>query len=79
MKGMAFWESTHEKNAPKQPALSGLRPDDVREWSRDGAKPKRARFLPRLPDRRNRFSRVNIMPPHRMPPWADRRPPFVSG
>lgn len=47
-----YWAKLAVGNAPKQPTLPEPRPGDPLEWTRDGALPKRARPLPKPPDKR---------------------------
>lgn len=48
----SYWAKLAVGKAPKQPTLPEPRPGDPLEWTRDGALPKRARPLPKPPDKR---------------------------
>jgi len=67
-----YWAKLTVGRAPKQPPLPEPRPGDPLEWTRDGTLPKRARSLPKPPDRRPRQRRTA------RPPLRDRHP-LVSG
>ena len=63
-----YWAKLAVGRAPKQPPLSEPRPGDPLEWTRDGTLPRRARSLPKPPDRRIRQKRTA------RPPLPDRHP-----
>ena len=67
-----YWAKLAVGKAPKQPPLPEPRPGDPFEWARDGTLPKRARTLPRPPERKPRQKLA-------VPPQLPDRHPLVSG
>ena len=66
--------------APKQPALPEPRPGDPLEWSRDGTPPKRARPLPKSPEKKRRKRhKIRTPLPDRHPLTSDVKPLFEAG
>jgi hypothetical protein len=57
-----YWAKLVIGKAPKQPPLPEPRPGDPLEWTRDGTLPKRARSLPRPPQRKARRKRARRTP-----------------
>jgi hypothetical protein len=49
-----YWAKLAVCKAPKQPALQEPRTGDPLAWSRDGTPPKRARPLPKPPEKKRR-------------------------
>ena len=69
-----YWAKLAVGKAPKQPPLPEPRPGDRLEWTRDGALPKRARSLPRPPERGPRQKRTaRRQLPDRHPEARDHR------
>ena len=74
-----YWAKLAVGKAPKQPPLPEPRPGDPLEWTRDGALPKRARFLPKPPDQRPRRKRtVQRQLPDRHPLVSGAKPLFEA-
>lgn len=67
-----YWAKLAVGKAPKQPPLPEPRPGDPFEWTRDGTLPKRARTLPRPPERKPRQKLA-------VPPQLPDRHPLVRG
>ena len=75
-----YWAKLAVGKAPKQPALPEPRPGDPLEWSRDGTPPKRARPLPKPPEKKRRKRHKTRTPlPDRHPLTADAKPLFEAG
>jgi hypothetical protein len=75
-----YWAKLAVRKAPKQPALPEPRPGDPLEWSRDGSPPKRARPLPKPPDKKRRKPRKLRTPlPDRHPLTIDAKSLFEAG
>jgi len=75
-----YWAKVSVGKAPKQPALPEPRPGDPLEWSRDGTPPKRARPLPKPPEKKRRKRHKARTPlPDRHPLTSDAKPLFETG
>lgn len=75
-----YWAKLAVGKAPKQPPLPEPRPGDPLEWTRDGTLPKRARSLPRPPDKRPRRKRtVRRQLPEQHPLLSGAKPLFEAG
>ena len=75
-----YWAKLAVGKAPKQPALLEPRPGVPLEWSRDGTPPKRARPLPKPPEKKRRKRHKTRTPlPDRHPLAADAKPLFEAG
>lgn len=75
-----YWAKLVVGKAPKQPALPEPRPGDPLEWSRDGTPPKRARPLPKPPEKKRRKRHKARTPlPDRHPLISDAKPLFEAG
>lgn len=75
-----YWAKLAVDKAPKQPALPEPRPGDPLEWSRDGTPPKRARPLPKPPEKKRRKRhKIRTPPPDRHPLTSDVKPLFEAG
>ena len=75
-----YWAKLAVGKASKQPALPDPRPGDPLEWSRDGTPPKRARPLPKPPEKKRRKRHKTRTPlPDRHPLAADAKPLFEAG
>ncbi|MGB5439404.1 MAG: hypothetical protein WBN90_07135 [Gammaproteobacteria bacterium] len=75
-----YWAKLAVGKAPKQPALPEPRPGDPLEWSRDGTPPKRARPLPKPPEKKRRKRhKARTSLPDRHPLTTDAKPLFEAG
>jgi hypothetical protein len=75
-----YWAKLAVGKAPKQPPLPEPRPGDPLEWTRDGTLPKRARALPKPPDKTHRRPRKRRQPlPDRHPLTTDAKSHFEAG
>jgi hypothetical protein len=75
-----YWAKLAVGKAPKQPALPDPRPGDPLDWSRNGTPPKRARPLPKPPEKKRRKRHKTRTPlPDQHPLTADAKPLFEAG
>ena len=75
-----YWAKLAVGKAPKQPALPEPRPGDPLEWSRDGTPPKRARPLPKPPEKKRRKRhKTRTLLPDRHPLTSNAKPLFEAG
>jgi hypothetical protein len=75
-----YWAKLAVGKASKQPSLPEPRPGEPLEWTRDGALPKRARSLPKPPDRTPQRKRtIQRQLPDRHPLVSGAKPLFEAG
>lgn len=75
-----YWAKLAVGKAPKQPALPDPRAGNLLEWSHDGTPPRRARPLPKPPDKIRRRLRKHRQPlPDRHPLTTDAKSNFEAG
>lgn len=75
-----YWAKLAVGKAPRQPPLPEPRPGDPLEWTRDGTLPKRARVLPKPPDKiSGRPRKRRQLLPDRHPLTIDAKTHFEAG
>jgi len=75
-----YWAKLAVGKAPMQPSLPEPQPGDPLEWTRDGTLPKRARVLPKAPDKIRRRPRKRRQPlPDRHPLTIDAKSHYEAG